>query len=86
MKVGQLKVYWHYPGNQVTECHIEDLDANKVATGKASVHHTDRWNKWRGRKVAFEKAVVNIPTKEVRTSLWNALRNESPKTFKFGSK
>ncbi len=84
MIVGNLKVYWRYPGNGVTECFIEDTERNRLASGKAGTYHTDKWNKWVGRKTAFERAVVNIPTKEVRGALWNALRKESPKTFKFG--
>lgn len=85
MKVGNLKVYWNYPGEGVTLCYVEDLDGNKVAEGRAATHYSDKWNKWRGRKVAFTRAMTNIPTKVVRKTLWNALRKESPKTFKFGN-
>ena len=84
MKVNNLKVYWNYPGGNVTNCYIEDLQGCRLASGQSRVHHTDKWNKWKGRKVSFQKAVENIPSREIRATLWNALLKESPKTFKFG--
>lgn len=84
MIVDTLKIYWRYPGNNETECYIEDLDKVIIATGVAKLYHTDRYNKYIGRKVSFQKALLNIKSKHVRRELWHGLQKESPKTLKYG--
>lgn len=64
-----------------TECFIVTKDnAEKIlARSWTQPHHTDRYDKEKGRKLALERALVKLAAdRELRTKIWETYRTMSP--------
>lgn len=60
-----------------TTCQILELTEGKESTlaiGLAVCHAEDNFCKKEGRKIAFKKAVVQVPSREGRGKLWESFR------------
>lgn len=72
-----------------TRCVIEAFDEETkkttsiISSGISKMYAKDsNYNKAIGRKISFKIAVENIPNRDLRTILWRALKESSPKTIK----
>lgn len=60
------------PIRSSTECFIT-ISGGGVVTGRAILHENDKnYNKQKGKKASFERAVKCILDREIRTTLWKA--------------
>lgn len=91
MIVDNYKVSWSHFNNgpkkrNATSCTIVELnDEKEPIPGSALCHvvrcnRNDMYNKAVGRKLSFAKTVNMIRNKEIRTKLWEALKETSLKT------
>lgn len=89
MLVGKYKVTWSHGNNGQnqkgwTKCFVEELvDDSKyvsISMGFSYCSKKDTYNKALGRKLSFKDCVSKLPSKELRTLLWEALKETSPKT------
>lgn len=72
----------YIPKKQVirTECFIVNKDNNvELAHSWVQPHHTDRYDKEKGRKIVLKRALSKLnASRELRTKIWEAYRTMSP--------
>jgi hypothetical protein len=54
-----------------------------LSSGEARLFHRDQYNKWRGKKVSFARALAGVVlSKEVRKHAWDVFFSTHPKAKK----
>lgn len=102
MQVGDYLVkFWHDTRHGYTDCMIFGAGPDPVGQGQASVHHNDRFERRKGRMVAFTKALDNMTeglessgqhqqARQERSKLWEGYFKVMPRdrgvTFKFNER
>ena len=84
MIVNNYKVSWRHNNNGAskassTECHITDTNNNHIVSSVARCNKKDNYNKKLGRKLSFQRAVSQLPDRNVRKILWDNFIESSPK-------